>query len=132
MSSKGSELKPIECEDVTKKSKRKGKILNQGLHQRSKISALRHGQTRALQGLFSGGYRNLLSGLWTYYSKCTNDEVSNQLDVTTFSFINLLNQPYMFRTTDSPILRSNFWLYIQLLVQCTDTAADRCTVEMER
>ena len=32
----------------------------------------------------------------------------------------------MFRATNSSILRSNFWLYIQLLVQCTDTAADRC------
>ena len=32
----------------------------------------------------------------------------------------------MFRATNSPILRSTFWLYIQLLVQCTDTAADRC------
>ena len=38
-----------------------------------------------------------------------------------------LNQPYMFRATNTPILRSNFWLYIQLLVQCTDTAADRGT-----
>ena len=34
----------------------------------------------------------------------------------------------MFRPTNSPILRSTFWLYIQLLVQCTDTAADRCIV----
>ena len=32
----------------------------------------------------------------------------------------------MLWTTNSPILRSTFWLYIQLLVQCTDTAADRC------
>ena len=43
-----------------------------------------------------------------------------------------LNQLYMFRTTNSPILRSNFWLYIQLLVQCTDIAVDwqqyRCIV----
>ena len=31
----------------------------------------------------------------------------------------------MFRATNSPILRSTFWLYIQLLVQCTDTADDR-------
>ena len=37
-----------------------------------------------------------------------------------------LIQPYMFRATNSPILRSTFWLYIELLVQCTDTAADRC------
>ena len=31
----------------------------------------------------------------------------------------------MFRATNSPILRSTFWLYIQLLVQFTDIAADR-------
>jgi hypothetical protein len=31
----------------------------------------------------------------------------------------------MFRTTNSLILRSTFWLYTHLLVQCTDTAADR-------
>jgi hypothetical protein len=36
------------------------------------------------------------------------NEVSNQLDATTISFINLLNQPYMFRGTDSPILSSTF------------------------
>ena len=40
---------------------------------------------------------------WSAY-----DEVSNLLDATTFSFINLLNQPYMFRATDSPILRSTY------------------------
>ena len=55
------------------------------------------------------------------------NNVSNQQDTTTFSFINLflnfLNQPYMFRATNSPILWSTFWLYIQLLVKCTDTAA---------
>ena len=34
----------------------------------------------------------------------------------------------MFRAINSPILRSTFELLmcIQLLVQCTDTAADRC------
>jgi hypothetical protein len=34
----------------------------------------------------------------------------------------------MFLATNSPILRSTFLLYIQLLVQCIDTAADRCVV----
>ena len=43
-----------------------------------------------------------------------------------FRLVIFLNQPYMFRTKNSPILRSTFWLYIHLLVQCTDTAADRC------
>ena len=42
-----------------------------------------------------------------------------------FRLLIFLNQPYMFRATNSPILRSNFGLYIQLLVQCTDTAAER-------
>ena len=37
-----------------------------------------------------------------------------------------LNQPYIIRATNSPILRSTLWLPIQLLVQCTDTAADQC------
>jgi len=43
-----------------------------------------------------------------------------------FRLLFFLIQPYMFRTTNPPILRSTFWLYIQLLVQCTDAAADRC------
>ena len=34
----------------------------------------------------------------------------------------------MFRATNSPNIRSNFWMYIQLLAQCIDTAADRCIV----
>jgi len=44
-----------------------------------------------------------------------------------FLLLIFLIQPYMFRTTNSPILRSAFWLYTQLSVQWTDTAADRCT-----
>ena len=36
------------------------------------------------------------------------NDVSNQQDATNFSFINLLNQPYMFRATNSPILKSTF------------------------
>ena len=42
-----------------------------------------------------------------------------------FRLLVFLNQPYMIRATNSPILRSTFWLYIQHLVQCTDTAAHR-------
>ena len=41
-------------------------------------------------------------------------------------FIDLFNLLYMFRATNSPIFRSTFWLYIQLLVQCTDIVADQC------
>jgi hypothetical protein len=58
------------------------------------------------------------------FIKC--NDVNDRQDATTFSFINLFIQPYTFRATNSPILRSIFWLYIQFLVQCTDTAADRC------
>jgi hypothetical protein len=43
-----------------------------------------------------------------------------------FHLLIFLIQPYMFWATNSPILRSTFWLFIQLLVQCTDTADDRC------
>ena len=42
-----------------------------------------------------------------------------------FRLLIFLIQPYMFRATNSPILRSTFWLYIQLLVQWADTIADR-------
>jgi len=34
----------------------------------------------------------------------------------------------MFRATNSPILRSTFWLYVQLLVQCTGRQQCRCIV----
>ena len=34
-----------------------------------------------------------------------------------FRFLIFLNQPYMFRATNSTILRSTFWLHIYLLVQ---------------
>ena len=42
-----------------------------------------------------------------------------------FRLLIFLIQPYMFRATNSLILRSTFWLHVQLLVQCTDIAADR-------
>ena len=42
-----------------------------------------------------------------------------------FRLLIFLNQLYMFRATNSPILRSTFWLNIQLLVQCTDIVAGR-------
>ena len=43
-----------------------------------------------------------------------------------FRLLVFLNQPYIFRATNSPILRNIFWLHIKLLVQCTDNAPDRC------
>ena len=43
-----------------------------------------------------------------------------------FRLLVFLNQPYIFRATNSPILRNIFCLYIHFLVKRTDTAADRC------
>ena len=55
------------------------------------------------------------------------NDANNQKAPTTFLHLLIfLIQPYKFRATNSPILRSTFWLYIQLLLQCTDIAADRC------
>ena len=45
-----------------------------------------------------------------------------------FLLLIILNQLYMFRATNSSILRTTFWLYIELLVQCTEIAADRWQV----
>ena len=45
-----------------------------------------------------------------------------------FRLLIFLNQLYMFRATNSPILRSTFWMYIQLLVKCIAIAAYRCIV----
>jgi len=45
-----------------------------------------------------------------------------------FRLLIFLIQPYVFRATNSPILRSIFWLYIQLLVQCTGRQQCRCIV----
>ena len=42
-----------------------------------------------------------------------------------FRLLIFLNQLYVFQATDSPNLRSTIWLYIQLLVQCTDITAGR-------
>jgi len=49
-----------------------------------------------------------------------------------FRLLNFLNQLYMFRATNSPILRSTSWPYVQLLVQCTDIAADSRQLTRER
>jgi len=45
-----------------------------------------------------------------------------------FRSLIILIQPYMLRGRNSLILRSTIGLYrlVQLLVECTDTAADRC------
>ena len=40
---RGNAVNPRECKNVGKKKLKRGKITKQGLHQRKKISALRHG-----------------------------------------------------------------------------------------
>jgi len=40
-----------------------------------------------------------------------------------FRLLIFLNQPYMFQAKNSPIIRSTFWLYIQLLVHCTELSS---------
>ena len=45
-----------------------------------------------------------------------------------FRLLIFLIQSYMFRATNSPILRNTSWLCIQLLVQCTDRQQCRCIV----
>ena len=57
------------------------------------------------------------------------NDVNNQQDATTFRLLIFLIQPYMVRATNSPILRSTFWLYIQFLVQCTGRQQCRCIVQ---
>ena len=43
-----------------------------------------------------------------------------------FRLLIFLNQPYMFRATNSPILRSTFWLHIQLLAAVSVHCAKSC------
>ena len=50
-------------------------------------------------------------------------DVGNQQATTNSVYWSFFNQVYMFRATNSSILRSTFWMYIQFLVQCTDIAA---------
>ena len=50
------------------------------------------------------------------------------MQILFFCLLIFLNQPYTFRGTNSSILRSTFWLCIQLLVQCTGRQQCRCIV----
>ena len=45
-----------------------------------------------------------------------------------FRLLIFLIQPYMFRAINSPILSSTFWLYVQLLVQCTGRQQCWCII----
>ena len=48
-----------------------------------------------------------------------------------FRLLIFLIQPYMFRATNSPILRSTFWLYIQLFVNAPTLLSTGAVDEME-
>jgi len=54
--------KPSGCKNAAKKS-RKIKILNQGLYQRNKISALHHVKKKLMPWPYSGTYKNVRPGL---------------------------------------------------------------------
>ena len=56
------------------------------------------------------------------------NDVNNQQDATTFSFINLFNSALHVSGDKFAHPQEHFFflLYIQLSVQCTDIAADRC------
>ena len=56
----------------------------------------------------------------------TYNDVNNQQDATTFSFINLFNSTLHVSGDKFAHPQEHFLTYIQLLVQCTDTVADRC------
>ena len=65
-----SAAKPRECDSLAMKLKR-GKIPKQ-THGRSKVSALRHGRKRPVQGLCSGASKNFLPGVLTCQNKYKN------------------------------------------------------------
>ena len=56
----------------------------------------------------------------------TDYDENNQQDATTFSFINLFNSALHVSGNKFAHLHEQFWLCIQLLVQCTASAPDRC------
>ena len=54
------------------------------------------------------------------------NDVNNQQDATPFSFINLFKSAQHVSGDKFAHPQEHLWLYIQLLVQCTASAADRC------
>ena len=86
----------------------------------------------ALCYIYSSNYCNLYALFISPYitllqSLKINNDVNNQQDATTFSFIKLIKSAL--HVSGDKFAHSqelSFWLYIQLLVQCTGTAADRC------
>jgi len=70
------------------------------------------------------GYRQSRTLKCQPKQRCTQPTRCNDFRLLIFLFI-YLNLLHMFRATNSPIFSSTFWLFLQLLVQCTDIAADR-------
>ena len=78
---------------------------------------LQRGRTRAV-----GLEADFLTGPSTQEDSLTvNDD---QKDATVLAYLFIPDQLYMFRAMSSPIIRST-WLYLQLLILNTDTAACR-------
>ena len=67
---------------------------------------------------------------WSRASKTvTSSDVNNQQDATNFSLYSIfLNRPNMFRATNSPFLRSTFWLYIQFWYNAPTLLSTSATV----
>ena len=63
----------------------------------------------------------------TAFSIIVNDD---QQDATILAYLFIPNQLYVFQAMSSPIIRST-WLYLQLPILSTDTAADCIMDEME-
>ena len=66
--------------------------------------------------------------LWLYESPIMYNDVNNQQDAATFSFINLFKSALHVSGDKFAHPQEHFLTvaYIQLLVQCTDPAANRC------
>jgi len=89
------------------------------------VSADERPQTYSLdRAATETGYRQSRTLKCQPKQRCKQPTRCNNFRLLIFLLI-YLNLLYMFRVTNSPIFRSTFWLYIQLLVQCTDIAADR-------
>ena len=80
---------------------------------------------KVLFGPKKGSLLISISILISRWNQITGNDVNNQQDTKTFSFISLFNSAL--HVSERQIRPSSGALfdYIQLLVQCTDTAADR-------
>jgi len=60
------------------------------------------------------------------------NDVNNQQGATNFRLLIFLIQPYMLRATNSPILRSTFWLIYSFWYNAVTLLPTGATVEIER